>query len=346
MIATGTQAILPKARSMFSKRITLAEYEEMMRRRTVPELSLLLRRHPYFRGSLASLSPTDPHRGQIEELLAEDIFKKYEALLTYVNEAENFTAYYLGECEIAQILRALHLISVGQQRMFLEVIPPYLIGKARFDLYELAKANTVAEVAEVLRRTFFYGTVLEIVQRDPDMTDFPMAEAAILRYHYSRIFAQIEESFSGREAEGVRNLFLMEAQIYNFQLLLRLKTYFPDAYTPEEIRRLLLPYTYRTPRRLMEELIEAPGTDRLIALLRASPLGKYATGGTPDELAVAGNMLLYRHSKLILHLNPSPYAALAAFITLSKLERENIITVVEGVRYKLAPEQIRAMLWL
>lgn len=345
MIASGTQAILPKARSMFSKRISLAEYEEMMRRRTVPELAILLRKHPYFRGSLATLSPSDPHRGQIEELLSMDIFIKYEALLAYVFADENFTAFYLGECEIRQILRMLHLISIGQPQLYMSQIPPYLIGKARFDLYDLAQAKTPADVAKVLRHFFFYRPMLEIAEADPELADFPMAEATFLRFHYERIFAQIDESFSGREAEGVRDLFLMEAQIYNLQLLLRLKTYFPDAYTNEEIHRLLLPYTYRTPRRLMEELIEAPGTEKLLGLLRTAPAGKYAVDGTADELAVAGNGLLYRHARRILHLNPSPYAALAAFIALSKLERENITNIIEGVRYKLAPEQIRALLW-
>lgn len=346
MIASGTQAILPKARSMFAKRISGPEYEEMLRRRTVPELSLMLRRHPYFRGSLATLSPTDPHRGQIEDLLSMDIFKKYEALLTYVHTAENFTSFYLGECEIRQILRCLHLISIGAPELFLPQLPSYLLGRTRFDLYELGRAKTSADVAVVLRRSIFYPTMQEIATADPDIIDFPMAEAAFLRFHYARIFSQIKESFSGREADSVQDMFLMETQIYNLQLLLRLKTYFPDTYTHEETHMLMLPYTYRTSRKKVGELVEASGTERLIALLRSSPLGKYAMDGTPDELAVAGNLLLYRYARQMLHINTSPYAALAAFIALSKLERENIVTVVEGVRYKLEPQQIRTMLWI
>ncbi len=345
MISNGTKAILPKARAMFAKRITPAEYEEMMRRRTVPELAQLLRRHPYFRGSLATLSPTDPHRAQIEELLNNDIFKKYETLLRYDFQDDAFSTFYVKECEIREILRALRLLSIGLPGVYLQQLPPYLIGKLHFDMYELGQAHTLQAVAGVLRHTEFYRTVQQVLEADPDLDDFPKAEAIFLRYHYENVFRQVREDFSGREAEAVRDMFLMEAQLYNLQLLLRVKTYFPDTYTLDELRELLLPYNYRTPRRLMEELIEAPGTEKLLALLRSSPSGRYAAGDTPDELAVAGNGLLYRHAKRILHLNPSPYAAIAAFIALCKLERENITNVIEGVRYGVAPERINAMLW-
>lgn len=344
MAVSGVQAILPKARGMFAKRISVSEYEEMMRRRTVPELSLLLRQHPYFRGNLASLSPSDPHRGQIEELLDMDIFEKYQTLLKFDFEDEGFTTYYLIQCEMREILKALRMLSIGQPGVYVQHIPAYLIGHLRFDLYELAQANDFFGVVEAMRMTPYYKTLRSVLEADPDLRDFPTVEARLLRAYYEMVFEQIDKSFSGREAADVKDLLILEASTYNIQLIIRVKTYYSHAYTNDQIRALLLPYNYRIPKRTLEEMIDAPNVERVIAIMKNSTFAKHVTGDDPDQIATSGDRLIYRHARRILHLNPSPYAALAAFVVLAKLERDNVINVVEGVRYKLSPEGIRSML--
>lgn len=344
MQATGSQAIIPKARGMYAKRLTHAEYEELLRRRTVPEVASVLKRHPYFKDSLATLSITDPHRGQIEELLSMDIFSKYESLVRYDFSPDSFSAYYLIECEMREILRILHLISIRLAANYLNQMPSYLVGKVRIDLLRMAGVRSFPALLEVLRFTPYYKVMREGYERDPNLRNYPLVEAALLQFGYSEIFALAGRSFKGRELEAVRSLFLQEAEIYNLELIVRVKTYFPKAYTPVELKKLLLPYTFHLTKRSVDALVHAPTLESLYPLFRTSGASRYTGTAGADEVGAAGGRVLYRHARRMLHLTQSPAAALAAFISLAKLERENVVNIIEGVRYTLEPEKIRAML--
>lgn len=341
---TMTNAVIPKARGMYAKRLTTAEYEELMRRRTVPEVAAVLRRHPYFKDNLASLSPTDPHRGQIEELLDMDIFAKYEALAHFDPGKVGFSSYYLTQVEVRQIVRLLQLISIGAAGAYVKGIPPYLAGKTRLDLYAMGRAATLAEALAALQHTPYYRPVAQIYARDPAMQNFPLAESTMLRYYYTWVFELIDDCFSGADKTAVQGMFLQEAEVYNAELLFRVKAFFPGVFTAEEIQELMMPWRYRLGAGRMQAMLAAAGPDALMALYKSAGLLPQSAGQDIDALVMAGSRLQHAYARHLLHLTASPPAAIAAFLALVQLEKENIINIIEGVRYNLPPEKIRAML--
>ncbi|MFV0351550.1 MAG: V-type ATPase subunit [Oscillospiraceae bacterium] len=344
MAANASQALIPKARGMYAKRVRSEEYEELMRRRTVPEVAAVLKKHPYFGDSLATLSPQDPHRGQLEELLNMDIFKKFSALARYEFAAHSFADYFLVECEVQEIMRALRLLSVGSTGKYIRMFPPFLEGKLQVDLLALAQAQYFTQVLKVLRYTPYYKVLYPYYQKDPLIRNYPAVEALLIRYYYSEVFSLAKKHLSAREEEAVRNLFLQEAENYNLSVILRAKTYFGKAYSGADIQYLLLPYTYRVSAQKMDEMIHSKGEDLLWAFYRQSALERIGGPVSPDEFDASGGRIMYKMARRLLHLTTSPSGALAAFITLAKLERDNVVNVIEGVRYGLAPEKVRLLL--
>lgn len=344
-MSTGSLAIIPKARGMYAKHISMAEYEELMRRRTVPEVAALLKRHPYFRDSLATFSASSPHRGQLEELLSLDIFSKYESLVHYDFSSDSFSHYFLDESEIREIIKAAHLLSIGLPGAYLNKIPTYLVGKTSVDLYALGQAANFAELVETLRFTPYYKVIRTCFEQDPNLQNFPLLEATLLKASYDTTFALVERSFSGQERDSVNSMFLQEAEIHNLQLIMRIKKFFPTAYTPEEIHQLLLPYRIHVTKQMMNTMVEAPTLDALRLLFRQSSAVRYTGSADFDDITITSGRVLYHHALRLLRLTSSPAAAMAAFLSLAKLERDNVVNVIEGVRYGLPPEKIRALLW-
>lgn len=343
-MAKTSQAMIPKARGMYAKRIHPAEYEELMRRRTVPEVAAVLKKHPYFGDSLATLSPIDPRRQQLEELLGMDIFNKYEALMRYDFAAESFCHYFIIECEVREILRALRMLSVGVTSDYIQHLPPFLEGALRFDLFRLAEARSFDQVLEVLRFTPYHKALRPVWEHDPFLRDYPAAEAVMIRFYYASVFDLAKKYLSGREASAVCSLFLQEAEVYNINVILRSKIYFGGAYTPDTIRPLLLPYTYRVSKRRLDAMIDARTPEEMITLYNQTGLAPFTGPVDLEAFDASGGRLLYTHARQVLHLSSSPAAALAAFISLAKLERDNVVNVIEGVRYGLSPEKIRVLL--
>lgn len=345
MPAVGSLAIIPKARGMFAKRLRIAEYEELMRRRTVPELAAVLKRHPYFQDSLATLSTVNPHRSQLEDLLNMDMFQKYERLLRYDFTPHSFADYYLWECETREIISMLHMLSSGMPEMYLKRIPSYLVGKLSFDLYEVAESRSFEDLLEALKHTPYYKVLYECFVSDPDLHDFPAAETKMLCYYYQEVFDTIEKSFSGQEQAAVRGMFLQEAEMHNLDLIIRVKMFYPNIYTPEELEQLLLPFRLHVTKSRMQAMTKAPNIETLHAQIQGTSAAQYMSRlDTPGKIAMTGSLILYRYARRLLHLTTSPSAALAAFMSLARLERENVVNVIEGVRYGLPPERIRDMM--
>ncbi|MBP8855514.1 MAG: V-type ATPase subunit [Oscillospiraceae bacterium] len=344
MEKTSALAVVPKARAIFSRRLSRGEYLELMRRRTVTELASYLKTHPYFKDSLKLMPTKDLHRAQLESMLTHDIFIKYHSLLRYDFSKDSFSKYILTEAETTQILEALRLIAVGQHEDYITKMPAYLQSKLSFDLMRLAKANTFKEVMEVLQHTPYYKVLMPIYHEDEHLTNLPALECAMLTYYYQTVLQLIHKTFKGREQEEVSQLFLQEAELYNLSLIFRVKTFFPNEYTPEALYALLLPISYKISARKLKELTSAANTTALDSMFRNLGLPRYFSQLQNGHTAPTEFNPLYGQAISLLHFTTSPAAALAAFMCFAKQERNNIINVIEGVRYGLAPEEIERLL--
>lgn len=106
-------AIVPKAKAIAARRLSHSDYLELMRKRSVIEVTAALQSHPYFKDSLKGLSQTNLHRAQIEEALSKDVYYKYESLMRYSFRKGKFGAYFLMRSETNELLAKLRLLSHG-----------------------------------------------------------------------------------------------------------------------------------------------------------------------------------------------------------------------------------------
>lgn len=345
MAVDGSKAMIPKARGMYAKRISNAQYEELMRKRTVPEVAALLKKHPYFKNSLATLSTREPHRAQVEELLTIDIFNKFEELVRYDFNDHSFAQYFLVECAVRELMSVIHRLSIGQTGAYMSRLPHDWSSRMELDLSQIANVRTFAQLVESMRFTRYYKVLRKCYELDPNLQNYPLVEAELLRFSYAYTFELAHQCFSGQELASVENLFKYDAEIYNINVIMRIKTYFNKAFPPDAIRKLLMPYTYRMPKRVLNTMIDAKTPLEVAAILSTVKQGKRSKGiSSPEEIDAIAGRALNEYARQLLHLTTSPSATLAAFMTLAKQERENVVNVVEGVRYGLPPEQIRKLL--
>lgn len=337
-------AIVPKAKAIFSRHLTKTEYAELMRRRTVTELAQYLKSHPYFKDSLRHMPTIGLHRAQLESMLMQDIFEKYESLLRYDFSQDSFARFFVIECEVEQILDILRLVRLGTEHEYIAKMPAFLQSKLSVDLLKLAKARDFKEVLKALEGTPYHRVLQPIFREDPDLENMPVLERALLIFYYSEVMRLAKGCFSGRELKEVVSLFLQEAELYNIGLIFRIKAFFPSEYNAEQVIELLLPFSYRVPPRRMQQLAACSSLNTLESTFRSFNLDKLY--GFPDHKTTQSRELsyMYKRAILLLHFTTSPTAALAAFVFFAKLERSNIINVIEGVRYGLPPEDIDKLL--
>ena len=86
MSSFSSNAILAKARSMYSHRLTEQNYEELLKRRSINDLVAYLKSETAYSGILADLKEVNIHRGQLEALLNKEIFLRLDRLMRFASK--------------------------------------------------------------------------------------------------------------------------------------------------------------------------------------------------------------------------------------------------------------------
>lgn len=336
-------ALVPKAKAIGAQRLSSADYDELMRRRSVLEVVSTLQSHPYFKKTLSGLTGTNLHREQIEQALSKDVFVKYEGLMRYSFREGHFGAYFLVRCEVDELLQKLRLLSMGAKEKYIVRMPGFLTLHTSFDLLKLAAATTAEDCLPVLAGTPYADVLRGVLPKKGQPLDYLVCEHAFVAYFYDYVLKKIDADLSGRTAAETRELFLCEGEIYNLDLLFRAKAFYPESFTPAKLKELLIPVYHMLDRRHLEHLAEAQNLQEFLQLYnggRAARLYGRRTSSFDDAGDVPEYRMLYRKAQRLLHFSSKPQTVLAAVLCIANLERSNIITVIEGVRYGIAPEKI------
>ena len=128
-------AVAAKARAAFGRMLTSSQYDELLRKQSVQEISAYLREHTAYAQALEGVQDSAIHRGRLETLLRRDLFYQYARLTHYVPGAGAgaIYGYIVPDMEIELILSALRVIISGSGDL-LAALPSFMQSYARFDL--------------------------------------------------------------------------------------------------------------------------------------------------------------------------------------------------------------------
>lgn len=136
----SSNVILAKARAMYGRRLTRANYRELLECRTVSEVASYLKNQTPYGSILAGINESDIHRGQLEIRLRQKLFEDNSALCRYeVTIGEHFANYLISRGEIEQILHSLVLLEGDVPEEYLFAMPAYLTAHTHLDLTALSQ---------------------------------------------------------------------------------------------------------------------------------------------------------------------------------------------------------------
>ncbi len=88
----SNKAIATKARAMYGARVTAADCEELVKKRSVGEVAAYLRDNTHYREVLTQVDPSAIHRGQLENFLRSLSYIQYRRPSTSASRAFTATA--------------------------------------------------------------------------------------------------------------------------------------------------------------------------------------------------------------------------------------------------------------
>lgn len=341
--STGGYALTAKIHAMYGKRLTGEDYRELLHKQTVNEVASYIKQQTGYGSLMRDVNESLVHRGQLENILRRELFDQYTKIFHYINRVEmSFYRFFITRLEINEILRCIRYINAGRQDEFLFSIPSFFEKHARFDVYALAKAKTFDDIQRIIKDTPYYDAIRNFDFKAGEKIDTIKIEFEYNKLYYTKILRAIGKSFSGKTKTDVRNAFAMEIDLRNITDIIRFKKYFNMK--GDSIRSLLLPFNFKIKPSQLNAILDAPDADSAFKAASDTFYGKYFTKFNFEFVDQYARQVMYNFHRNMIAFSTSPAVAVVSYLGLKQIEIENIVNIVEGIRYHVAPANISKLL--
>lgn len=338
----SSNATVAKIRTIQGRLLTKSQLVELASKKTVEEAAEFLKTVYRFKDTLSEVDSSTVHRGHLEELLEKSTFEMYMKLCKFQQlDKIPFYNYILKKREIEQLLSMINSINSNVESSFMSTLPGYVLQNSKLPFMEIAKCTSFDQLKECLKNTP-YGKALKNIPLGKDgLIDYPKCELKLRTQYYEELFENIKHDFSSADSDLLSDFIKTDIQLINIVNAYRLKTYFN--YSSEKIKERMLPFS-KSGKNTLNAFYEAQTPEDMMDILRRS--GKFVrdAGTDPGMIESAAGRARYKMAKRLLTSAQSAPAVMYAFMTVCDLETGNIIKIIEGIRYGLAPSEIEKLI--
>lgn len=343
------QATMAAIRTVYGHRLRSADYRALLNMHSVPEVVAYLKETDAYAELLRELEPSITHRGYLETVLKRNLFLQclHFCNLEHLRNTP-FFRFFIYDYEVRELVKKLQLLSVGPQA-YISAMDTWLLPHLGFSGEKLAKAETTEELLEAVAGTP-YAAVLREIKPDPAHRNryYTECEIALRACYLERIRQEAKQTLRGDDLDALNHLIGEQIDLINLINAYRLRHVFhPDEAT---LRRMMLPVKGRLPQRICDQLYAASDAAKFLEILHSTRYGRLMDG-LPEYPNAAGfehmlQLLRCRTARNALHFSGHAAVSMYAVHYLCQNEVQNLITIIEGIRYEKSVSYMQALLCL
>jgi V/A-type H+-transporting ATPase subunit C len=329
-----------KVKVMLGRRLTSLDYEELIRKKSVQDVAAYLKFNTYYKVTLDEINENIIHRGQLENVLKKSLINDYAKLFKFIkgNVKEflrlAFLRYEIEDLKILlRVLNTEHNIQIAQDSII------FLKKYNTIDIEKLAASKNIQQFIQNLKGSVYYDILFPFIVNTQHLNLFSI-EMSLDMYFFSHIWKQKDKLLSGQDRKIISHSFGSETDILNILWIYRCKRYFN---TPREIiYSYIIPYRYKISKSQLMSMVEANNPEEVIKIIKSTKYAEIFEVSSGDYF-YEHNFTYYvykMHRKFLRHHQFS-IASLMAYLHLKEIEIRNIISIIEGIRYQLKPEQVK-----
>lgn len=340
-LSYASNAIFSKARAMYGKRLKENDYAKLLGCNSVPEILSCLKGYEKYAPMLNKLSERDVHRTQLESALKQQLFQDYESLCRYeVTVGEDFSKYTIMRAEINQIMNFLTMLNSGNPHEFYSTLPKYFLRVSSINFAALSNTNNYDEFLNVLGKSAYAKLLAPYKPKSGERIDIMTVENVLL-FHLFKTVYEIVDKTKGAEHDALKKIFDTNIDLRNFTRVLRVKKYYK--LEPDQIKKLLIPFGSLKARQL-EAMCNAQDSKELFAIMQQTMAGRCISRLEYSYTSEIPRRALYDESHKQMYFSVNPSVVLVAYHALAETEVDNIIHIIEGVRYGVDAEKVKSLL--
>lgn len=320
------------------------DYENMAQLSTVAEAVEYLMLRPGFREAFGTLDEQRMHRSVIEGLLFYSEYYDFVKIYKFSSfEVRRFLDIYFLCFEQSFLKSVIRGISDHRESdIRVESLGAFFEKHASFDCSKVTAAKTLEEFVSALQGSLFYP-YLHPLSEQGEVTLFEY-EMAIDSCVFSTMWKQYRK-FDKEAKQTLCRSYGSQFDLTNLMWIYRSKRYYQM--DKNNIYQLLLPIHYKLNKATIKSLVEAGSVDEFLSVLDNTYYGnRYDVQFEKEE---QGFYIEQIYHALLTHIHnrefrshPFSVAAVNDYLHRKHMEKERIITTIEGIRYGLPPQEIVA----
>jgi V/A-type H+-transporting ATPase subunit C len=342
---SSDEAMAVKARAMFGKRLTESDYQNLLQKKTVPEIASALKGYPLFAETLEGINEKSIHRGQLEALLRMDAYYRLQRLTVYggPNDGKFFYIVVMNTETrlILSCIRAFMRKDDEIRNAIIGRIPVYAEQYFSFDVKKLIDVNNYDELEELLKGTRFYSIVKKYRAEKLEDIDFIGMEHAFRISNFKNTQELIDEYSDGDARDQMRKITRAKAELDNIAVIYRLKRYFNAS--SGKIQSLIMPEYCLFTAKEMRDMICDCTADEVVECLQKK-YHRYAKGVEFIDIEHYTGTIRYNLNHHFIEYYTEASLVLLSYMVLAEIEIQNVINIIEGVRYGVSPDRIKTLL--
>ncbi|MBE5039432.1 V-type ATPase subunit [Ructibacterium gallinarum] len=331
-------ALSAKIHAMSGTALHQKDYDALMRLHTVPAVAAYLKENTRYQNALKDAVTTTLHRGRLEQLLHAQILTDILALLHYTDTDSTFFLKALEMQDGIEKLKVfLRLLHIGHPEQITKTATDFPLGNKQVKVEDLAQITTFSALMDLIKPTP-YHQALRSFSGDPKRQELFYLEVALDSYWAQLIHRYAKKYLSSEEAKLALKLYGTEADLNNLIFLLRCKERFQM--TQEEIYACIIPIYYRLTEQIITEIVTCPSVNDAFKIIHEKTPYGLAFHENDRFLEKRKNEYMAQMYRRIGALHPYSIQAAISYVHLRRIEINNIVSIIEGIRYGLKPEQI------
>lgn len=335
-------ALVAKIRSMYAECLQPEDYHELLRKHSIYDVAVFLKKHPEYKEILATVSEGSLNRSRLEGLIRRNRFNRMLKLMQFVTLKDQ--SYYhlcLIRMEHETILAVIRGFISPDEYDVVEQIPYYLDRYSDLDFMALTKATDFKTLTAALAGTRYEKMIKPYSAIKNEDIRYYEFEALFEADYYRYAFDKIKQNYRGKLRKDLEDAFKARIEMENMIKVYRLKKYY--GVKNEEIKSMLIPTT-RISERKLDEIIAVKDPSEIYRKIVAAGVGPYTGDNGQVYLEYFGDHMRYLIARKFMYFSTQSPKVYQAFAFFSELEVQNLTHIIEGIRYQISEDEIRSML--
>lgn len=329
----ASNAVLALCRAFYGKCITEDVYAELSCCKSLNELLTSLRAKTVYADVLENaLADTV----SIEESAKRFLFDRYMSICRYQLAVGNkFYDYFITGIEVDEILKAtLHMFGNNTDEYMIN-FSPFVDRHVSVDLYALGRANSFEEIQSALEGTE-YEKLYRQCLNTTDKT-YLTFEETFNKYLDDYLLKLSKKCYKGKELKEVLEIVRMQKDIALISRMVRICKYYPFMIATGNAK-LTVPELTLLTKKQFNALVNSTTEGEIKEALSNTVYKNCVGENTETQLY----RLVYRKCKKQIRFSSCPGTVTYCYMFLAENEKRNITYITEGIKYSVAPENIKA----